>query len=1071
MEAPPSDSLAQKKAILEYWSLVEFFSPYLLDNALDSKKTYQKIYASEPLSYPLPWLNSEIIPENDSRTPLAKGYQLYLGLFNIEETADRARHVFTSKPSDWQSMNWKDCKEGSLTAFARLLVSTHGIPLFSTLSLSTLPWAHGVLLNHKQEGITIEEYWKSVHRLVDDLKQKFLVGLPKKLMKKPDIKAGFLDLSSLYQLVDFLFQWASYRPLGYPLVLIEPLEQNPTLPSKESFHSNKDIPILNSFYIQDLEAARNCLSSSEGEPIDLYLSQKQDKRISIESSEGEKEILRMLKPENTPAGRFPDPTSQNQSVMQQFAINAAFTFLQEKGIFSVNGPPGTGKTSLLREIIAENIVLRAKALAQFKSAQSAFIRKHAISFENFDSFTVSELDPSLIGYEMVIVSSNNSAVQNISKELPLRSQLDFAFHHASYLEPVAAKVLEAKEGEVWGLVSASLGNKENCQNLAEKLFFDPSKASGFLRIWEWINEYKGPSFLEAKEAFIKIQSEQERLYEELEWLAYLHDEIHSQTVESFCSSELKALEELETVGEKKQEAFLRLLKEEEEEKELFALLQEQEKLLKSERPHVLARVMNRSASNQWKMELTSINADRLKSIKRLHTCKMAQKEVKEELLCLSDQENAGMQILLDKALLFHLLSDQYEALKRTYPSVLLPCNQKALNQKEGQNKAYYQAIQGNQVRTELFIAALQLHEAWLAETLSAKGGFLGNLRAVANILQGKTPTTANDTTLVWQSLFLLIPVISSTFASIHRLFRYLEPATLGWVLIDEAGQASPQVAVGAIWRAKRVFCVGDPFQIEPICSIPEELVDGMAKIRLQDHALHWAPSQISVQHVIDRISVFGSERTLRDENYWISSPLRVHRRCLEPMFTISNMIAYESSMVNMTQVALEISLPQSCWWDVKGNVSGKHYVADHGVALIHLLKEMLKKIGSPDIYIISPFREVIVNIQPLLIHHQELSELFLAKFPSIPFSAWVRASSGTVHTFQGKQTHVVFFVLGGDLATRGPIEWASRKPNLLNVAVTRAKSRFYIIGDYDLWKTRSYFDVAAKKLKRQQVSF
>ena len=117
--------------------------------------------------------------------------------------------------------------------------------------------------------------------------------------------------------------------------------------------------------------------------------------------------------------------------------------------------------------------------------------------------------------------------------------------------------------------------------------------------------------------------------------------------------------------------------------------------------------------------------------------------------------------------------------------------------------------------------------------------------AISHVLQGKNPTTADDTRRAWQSVFLFIPVISSTFASIGRLFKYLEPKTLGWVFIEEAGQAIPQAIVGAIWRAKKVLSIGDPFQIEPICTVPAEVVDGMAKSKLKDYTLSLAPSQIS----------------------------------------------------------------------------------------------------------------------------------------------------------------------------------------------------------------------------------
>lgn len=1066
------DSLAHKQAILEYWTLVEFFSPYLIENALNHKQVYQKIYANESLSQPLPWLDVEIISENDPATPFAKGYHLYLGLFNIEETADRARHVFAQQPSQWQSVDWRSCAQtGSTTAFARILVTTHGIPLFGTLTLSTLPWAHGHLLNEKRDLLTIERYWKSVNRLLLTLREEFATHLPIKLMKKPKIEARYLDLDSLYKLVDLLYKWANYKPLDYPLILIEPLSGDNTQAVKEpKIHTSRDVPILNSFYIQDLEAAAITLTNQKGEPIDLYLSGKQEVRISLESEEGKRKILDTIRPENIPSGRWPDPISYQQSLMQQFAINATFNLLKERGIFSVNGPPGTGKTSLLREIITENIVARAASLSQFKNAQEAFIGKHALSFESSDLILISELDPSLLGYEMLVVSSNNTAVQNLSKELPLRSQLDSAFHHASYLEPIATKILGAKEGEVWGLISASLGNRENCRHFVENVFMQTSEVQGASRIWEWIEEYDGPSFAEAKDHFIKIKQQQEHLFKELEMLAFLHDEIYGQSVESYCAEQIKALIEIEEESEKIQMKLSRLLLEESEEKELLTLLQEQEILLQKERPHALLRMINSKALKDWNEKLNSIRRERLQGLERLHKCKVTRKEVSEQYLFHSTKESDVIKDLLDKAILFHLYQSKYEMLRNAHPTSHLPNNIEELKQRDNQTQSYYQTDETNRLRSELFIAAMTLHEAWLAETLRVKGGFRGNLLAIANILQGKSPSTADDTRRAWQSLFLLIPVISSTFASIGRLFRHLEPGTLGWVLIDEAGQASPQAAVGAIWRAKRVFSIGDPFQIQPICPIPEEVVDGLAKSKIKDHTLTWAPSQVSVQNVIDRISVFGTKRTIRDESYWISSPLRVHRRCLEPMFTISNLIAYENSMLLATQPHTEFPLPPSCWWDVGGYTSDRQYVSDQGEILVHLLKKIFISIPDPDLYVISPFREVINRIQQLLIQEKELKELFKEKFPTVSFQTWIYQAIGTVHAFQGKQALVVFFVLGADKSNLGAIDWASRKPNLLNVAVTRAKSRFYMIGDYDLWKKWPYFEIAAKQLERCKVN-
>lgn len=45
----------------------------------------------------------------------------------------------------------------------------------------------------------------------------------------------------------------------------------------------------------------------------------------------------------------------------------------------------------------------------------------------------------------------------------------------------------------------------------------------------------------------------------------------------------------------------------------------------------------------------------------------------------------------------------------------------------------------------------------------------------------------------------------------------------------------------------------------------------------------------------------------------------------------------------------------------------------------------------------------------------------------------------------------------------GGAAWASSKPNLLNVAITRAKKIFFIIGDPEVWQDKPHFSDVAKK--------
>ena len=103
--------------------------------------------------------------------------------------------------------------------------------------------------------------------------------------------------------------------------------------------------------------------------------------------------------------------------------------------------------------------------------------------------------------------------------------------------------------------------------------------------------------------------------------------------------------------------------------------------------------------------------------------------------------------------------------------------------------------------------------------------------------------------------------------------------------------------------------------------------------------------------------------------------------------------------------------------------------------------KILDKKEKDVIYVITPFSNVAYQLS------QKLRKIHFTRYDEHGKPTNV----GTVHTFQGKEAPIVFFVLGADRQSSGAARWAVTEANILNVAATRAKEEFYIIGDRKLY--------------------
>lgn len=59
---------------------------------------------------------------------------------------------------------------------------------------------------------------------------------------------------------------------------------------------------------------------------------------------------------------------------------------------------------------------------------------------------------------------------------------------------------------------------------------------------------------------------------------------------------------------------------------------------------------------------------------------------------------------------------------------------------------------------------------------------------------------------------------------------------------------------------------------------------------------------------------------------------------------------------------------------------------------------------------------------------------------------------------------MVIMVLGGDPDIPGSKIWAVDQPHLINVAVSRAQHRLYVIGEHESWSKAGYFKTLSEQV-------
>lgn len=384
--------------ILSCWHKLEHFSPAILP----------KDKSLKPLKE-LPWMRP--LEAKDPKKTIQ--YTIYLGVFSQISVSDFVKDFFKDERNNPNVTDAKVC-------YASLKLDNLGVYIQNTFGFSTMPWA----LRQLEAGKVNTNSWSEDF---DKLRKNLLERLGENRKELAEDYSSYLSetqtLENLQQIQALIIQdlkWSTSPETEIYVRIEEVYKKNNTSDKEEA---NADL--LNSFYIDDLERIiTSSVKGSYNTAFRNYLSACLNKDFVHFDLSLQPEILKeCLVPENYPDGCWPSP--HTASLMQQFAVNTVSKELsgeKQEGIFSVNGPPGTGKTTLLRDIIAAILVKRAKKMVNFTEPAKAFRKIGEVQVSEKYTPSIYEPDSSICDGGIVVASSNNGAVENISKELPLKKE-------------------------------------------------------------------------------------------------------------------------------------------------------------------------------------------------------------------------------------------------------------------------------------------------------------------------------------------------------------------------------------------------------------------------------------------------------------------------------------------------------------------------------------------------------------------------------------------------------------------------------------------------------------------------
>ena len=356
---------------------------------------------------------------------------------------------------------------------------------------------------------------------------------------------------------------------------------------------------------------------------------------------------------------------------------------------------------------------------------------------------------------------------------------------------------------------------------------------------------------------------------------------------------------------------------------------------------------------------------------------------------------------------------------------------------------------------------------FLTTTHYWEGRWLLDMADIPDLAQEKRKTGRKTVVPRWQRRMKLTPCAVSTFYNLPSLMRVRQYQDSGYVddylfntidllIVDEAGQVSPEIGGAAFALAKRALVIGDTAQLKPIWNIVGAVDTGNlhqnALIESAQTAASPSPfvqsgraaSSGSIMRVGEHVS-----RYHQDDRLPRGLNLYDHWRCFDEIIGYSNHLCYHGTLnpkrMSKAKASVTDGLPAMGYLQIDGMAEKPRGKSRHNLTEAETIARWLaeNRAALEHSYPDQGLAQIIGIVSPFAAQTAALRKALSNKGIDVSHDNGVMV--GTVHSFQGGQRPVIIF--SPTYSRHADGGFIDHDSAMLNVAVSRAMNSFLTFGD------------------------